>query len=154
MNKADSSLEEAVLMGWLWPVVKPFVPMFPIAPTTRFSSSNATGWSVVRGLGRKWAWRTRRPPRLDRGTRGEKEHTQEIRQLSKAWTTCLALHHDIIFDYLTAAVLLQRGLEVLPFRLGEVARHHSFAARLLLELLDDVSDASALLLRQGALETG
>ena len=55
VKKADSSLEEvAVLMGWLWPVVKPFVPVFPIAPTPRFSSSNATGWSVVR-RGRKWA---------------------------------------------------------------------------------------------------
>ena len=133
--------------------MKPSVPVFPIAPTTRFlfERDGLVCCSARPEMGLNW--RTRRP-RLDRGERGGKEDTQEIRQLSKAWTTCLTLHHDVTLTHLTAAVLLQRGLEVLPFRLGEVARHHSFAASLLLELLDDFSDPSALLLRQGTLETG
>lgn len=104
-----------------------------------------------------------RPPEMGHGglawtaVRVAKKTTpKRFDELSEAWTTCLALfvvHHDVI-SRLTAAVSLQRSFKLLPLRLCEVARHQSFTASLLLELLDNFSDPSTLLLRQGTLETG
>ena len=124
------------------------LPASPIALTL------ATGWSCCSAVRPEMG---RRRPRLDRGRVAKKNTPKGFAQLSKAWTTCLALivvHHDVIFRLTAAVSLIQRSFELLPFGLGEVARYQSFTASLLLELLDDISNPSSLLLGQGTLETG